>query len=152
MRLLKIKYFIGIISLIAIIPSCKKEKNIPSSGTYQMETSLEILVRDNRSVGAYLNYWGYVFKFKERTGLPDTVIQVLKYYAPTNSMITKKIAMEYTIFKTEEGSSFNTENYKFYACQDSNYYYRKVNTHLANQNSIFRLAPKKTNRIYAEFK
>lgn len=155
MPLLRIKIIVLLLSQAIIITACKKELDLKGTQTYQIETTLEIDVRDERNSGAFSEYWGYVFKVQERFSLPDTSFAILKYRAATNSKLIKKLIFEYVVYETKLiPNSINSIDYYFIACQDSNYYYQKItNTAIAKTNNNENgLAAKKTNRIYAEFK
>jgi hypothetical protein len=135
--------------------ACKKELDLNGVQTHQIETTLEIEVRDVRNSGSFPEYWGYVFKVQERYNLPDTSFEILKYKAATNSKVIHKLAFEYLIYETKLiPNSINSIDYYFVACQDSNFYHQKItNTTIAKTNNNDRgLVPKKLNRIYAEFK
>jgi hypothetical protein len=155
MQSLKIKFGICLLVEAFLLLGCDKEKDIPNTKIYQTETTLEIEVRDKRNTGAYLDYWGYVFKVEERFGIPDTSFEVLRYHAKTNEIVIHKLSIEYLIYKTGLNSSLvNPTRHYFFACQDSQYYYQKsTNTPRAKTNSNHnQIIPKKTNKIYAEFK
>lgn len=152
MQLLRIKLGLFLLVESFLLLGCEKETDIPNTKIYQTETTLEIEVRDKRNTGAYLDYWGYVFKFRERSQLPDTIIPVLKYQASTNTIVIHKIPFEYLIYQTKNSSymNYNSVRFEFFASPDSNYFPYK-NSHLAKQ-EIGAITPKKNNRIYAEFK
>lgn len=152
MQSLKIKFGLCMLVEGFLLFGCDKETDIPNTKIYQTETTLEIEVRDKRNTGAYHDYWGYVFKFRERSQLSDTIIPVLKYQASTNTIVSHKIPFEYLIYQTKYSSSMNNNSvrYEFFATPDSNYF-PYINSHLANQ-ELGSITPKKTNKIYAEFK
>jgi hypothetical protein len=155
MQSLRIKIVLFLLAQTFFGLNCKKESDFKSTKNFLMETTLEIEVIDQRNIGAFSHYWGYVFKIEGRTGKPDTGMVVLKYQAPTNSIVSHKLTFEYTIYPVEQiGHGLKTANYYWVACQDSDFFYNKIsNTSMAKtNNNSDHLAPKKTNRIYAEFK
>lgn len=155
MQLSRIKIGTALFIPALIWLGCKKELDFKISKNYQLETTLETEVRDKRNTGAFPDYWGYVFKVISTDAKIDTSFIILKYHAATNSTVSHKLAFEYTIYKDEYiGHGLRTIRYRFVACQDSDYFYLKpINTATAETNSnTDALAPKKLNRIYAEFK
>jgi hypothetical protein len=155
MQLLKIKKNILLLTQCLFLFSCKKDLDFENSKTIQMETTLEVEVRDKRITGAFPSYWGYVFKIERRPFLPDSSITLLKYSAATNSTVSYKLPFEYTLIKAEDSEKkFNYSKYYFVACQDPDYYHLKPNiTPIAKTNGYLdQLSAKETNRIYAEFK
>ncbi len=155
MLLSRIKTSTALFTLALIFPGCKKELDFKFSKNYPLETTLETEVRDQRITGAFPDYWGYVFKVINRDAKIDTSFIILKYHAATNTTVSHKLTFEYTIWKDESiGRGIEVIRYYFVACQDSDYFYLKpINTVEAETNSnTNRLAPKKLNRIYAEFK
>ena len=155
MQLSRIKIGTALFIPALIWLGCKKELDFKMSKNYPFETTLETEVRDQRITGAFPDYWGYVIKIIRSDAKVDTSLIVLKYHAATNTTVSHKLAFEYTIYKEESiGHGLQSIEYRFVACQDSDYFYLKPNyaaTAETNSNRL-RLAPKKLNRIYAEFK